>query len=98
MPQTLQGLFSDFRVRLTEKDMLRAVVSCKVGNAICLSGIRVVEGSRGWFISMPSHKDPKGGFQDIYFPANREVREQLQAAVLSKYQEALRSSGRQPRS
>jgi stage V sporulation protein G len=96
--QTQASLFSDFRVLLVNKDNLRAVASCKVGEAICLSGIRVVEGAKGRFVAMPSKKDAKGEYQDIFFPANREIREQLQVAVLSKYNEVLKSQASVPAS
>jgi stage V sporulation protein G len=84
-------VFSDFRFNLVNKDCLRAFVSCKVGGAIVLDGMRVVEGTRGRFVSMPSRKDAKGEYQDIYFPASKEVREELQEAVLEGYSEALRT-------
>jgi stage V sporulation protein G len=84
-----QSPFNDFRITISQKDNLRALVSCKVADAVWITGIRVVEGSKGKFIAMPSRKDPKGEYQDVFFPATREMREQLQTAVLAKYQEAV---------
>jgi stage V sporulation protein G len=80
-------LFSDFQITLINKDSLRAMASCKIAGAVFLNGIRVVEGSKGLFISMPSRKDKSGEYQDVYYPANREIRQQLQENVLSRYQE-----------
>lgn len=82
-------LFSDFRLSLVEKDSLRALVTCKVGGAIWLSGIRVIEGSKGRFISMPARKSAEGEFQDVFFPVSREVREQLQKEILALYEKQL---------
>lgn len=87
-PQNPSSPFSDFRILLVSKDNLRALVTCKVAGALWVTGIRVVEGSKGKFIAMPSRKDTNGEYQDIFFPADREMRNQLQSAVLSKYQEA----------
>ncbi len=79
------SLFSDFRLSLVNKDNLRAIASCKVGGAVYLSGMRVVSGSKGLFVAMPSRKDKKGEYRDIFFPASRAVRDGLQQAILSKY-------------
>ncbi len=86
-PAAGKTLFSDFRISLVNKDSLRAIVSCKVADAFWLIGMRVVEGSRGRFVAMPSRKDTSGEFQDYYFPANKEVREHLQKQVLSLYEQ-----------
>lgn len=34
---------------------------------------------------MPSRKNQAGDYQDVYFPANKAVRDELQAAVLEAY-------------
>jgi stage V sporulation protein G len=82
-----KSLFSDFRIVMVNKDSLRAIASCKIADALFLNGMRVVEGSKGRFVSMPSRKDKSGEYQDVFFPANREVRQQLQDEILSRYAE-----------
>src|ERR1043166_2008804 len=90
--QNQTQMFSEFKVTLVDKDSLRAVASCKVGEAIWLHGMRVVEGTKGRFVSMPSRKAANGEYQDIFYPASREVREQLQSGVLAKYNETVRAA------
>jgi stage V sporulation protein G len=78
--------FQQVRVSLVQKDSLRALANCKVCDAVFLQGLRVVEGSKGIFVSMPSRKTVKGDYQDIYFPASREMRNLLQETVLKEYE------------
>ena len=78
-------IFTDLRLTLFEKDHLRGFASVKVANAIWITGIKIVEGSKGMFISMPSHKDKRGEYMDVYFPTSKENRDTLQALILDKY-------------
>ena len=81
--------FSHFRVNLVDHETLKATVSCKVADSLYLTGMKVVHGKHGRFVSMPSVKDSQGEYRDIYFPASKEVRDRLMEAVLEKYDEAL---------
>jgi stage V sporulation protein G len=80
-----ESTFTQIRVILFAKDSLRALVSCKVADAVYLTGLRVIEGKNGLFLSMPNRKTGAGEYQDIYFPASKAVRDELQAAVLEAY-------------
>lgn len=79
------SIFSQVRVSLFEKDSLRALATVKVHDAIFLTGIRVVEGKNGLFVAMPNRKTGAGEYQDIYFPASKAVRDDLQAQILEAY-------------
>jgi stage V sporulation protein G len=79
--------FSQARVSLFTKDSLRALVSIKVHDAIYLTGLRVIEGKNGLFVSMPNRKTGDGEYQDIYFPASKAMRDELQDFVLEAYRQ-----------
>jgi stage V sporulation protein G len=79
------SIFSQVRVALMEKDSLRAIASVKAHDSLFLTGLRVVEGKNGLFVSMPNRKTQAGEYQDIYFPASKAVRDELQALVLDAY-------------
>ncbi len=81
---------TDIRVRrMTAEGKMKAVVSVTFDNAIVIHDIKVIEGQDKLFIAMPSRKTPDGVFKDIAHPINAEMREALQAAILSKYEESL---------
>lgn len=82
--------FSNCKVFLVNGDSkVRARVSVLVADTMYVTGMRVVEGSKGLFISMNSYKDAKGEYHDIFFPANKEVRAELEKYVLDEYEKAL---------
>lgn len=68
---------------------MKAVVSVTFDDAIVIHDIKVIEGQDKLFIAMPSRKTPDGVFKDIAHPINAEMRESLQSAILSKYEESL---------
>lgn len=92
MEETAAGPFSELRITLLNKEKLKGLASCKVANTFCLTGLRIVEGSRGLFVAMPARKDDKGDYHDIIFPANKEVAEQLRKYVMEKYEQLQASS------
>lgn len=74
---------------LSNKDSnLKAFASITIDNAVCITGIRIVEGKNGLFISMPQSKDNDGEYHDIVFPVTRDTREDIQNAVLDAYEDA----------
>jgi stage V sporulation protein G len=86
--QTKQPVtFSQVRVSLFAKDSLRALVSVKVHEAVYLTGLRVIEGKNGLFVAMPNRKTGGGEYQDIYFPASKAMRDELQNIVLEAYRQ-----------
>ena len=82
---------TDVRIRLVSKDeaKLRAVASITFDDCFVIHDIKVIEGTDGCFIAMPSRKTPSGEFKDIAHPINTETREDIRATVLAKYNEAL---------
>ena len=61
------------------------LVSVKVHDAVYLTGLRVIEGKNGLFVAMPNRKTGNGEYQDIYFPASKAMRDELQGIVLEAY-------------
>lgn len=86
--ETGSDVFTQCRVSVYEKDSLRALAAVKVCDAVFLTGLRVIEGKNGLFVSMPSKKNKAGEYQDIFFPASKAMRDELQAVVIAAYHEA----------
>lgn len=81
---------TDVRVRLFKKDegKLKAVASIIIDNDFVIHDIKVIEGSDGCFIVMPSRKAPDGEYRDIAHPLRTEVREDLKQRILAAYEKA----------
>lgn len=82
---------SDVRVRLIQKDdsKLKAVASITIDECFVVHDIKVLEGEKGTFVSMPSRKTPDGQYKDVAHPLNTETREELSKAVIAEYEKAL---------
>ena len=78
---------TDIRIRLVTKDdsKLKAVASFTIDDAFVVHDVKIIEGTNGNFISMPSKRAPSGEYRDIVHPLNTETREQISAAVLAAY-------------
>ena len=79
---------TEVRVRLIKKDegKLKAVASVTIDDCFVVHDVKIIEGSEGCFIAMPSKKTPDGEYKDIVHPLNTETREMLGKRVLAEYQ------------
>ena len=64
---------------------IKAIASITLNAEFVISGIRVIDGAKGLFVSMPNRKDANGEYRDIAYPITKEAREQLHSAVLREY-------------
>lgn len=82
---------TDVQVKLvtTENGRLRAVASMVIDNAFAIHDIKIIEGSEGIFVAMPSKKIPSGEFKDIAHPINSETREIVKKFIFEAYEKAL---------
>ena len=80
---------SDVRVRIVKKDdsKLKAVASVTFDDCFVVHDIKVIEGTEGYFIAMPSRKTGEGDYKDIAHPIKTEMREELIKVILSAFEE-----------
>jgi stage V sporulation protein G len=53
--------------------------------------MKIIQGSSGYFVSMPSRKRPDGTHQDIAHPVNKEMRAEIEKRVLEAYEVELKA-------
>jgi len=68
---------------------VKAAAALVLDDVFVVRNVRLVEGSKGLFVSMPSHKNAAGEFKDICHPINNTVRAQIQSEVFAAYEQAL---------
>ena len=81
---------TEIRVTLRDEEKLRGFANVTFDNAFVVRGMKIIQGNTGYFVSMPSRKRPDGTHQDIAHPVNRDMRNDLEKAVLEAYEEELR--------
>lgn len=85
---------TDVRVRLVNKDdsKLKAVASVTFDSCFVVHDIKIIEGTEGCFIAMPSRKTAEGEYKDIAHPINTETREVIIKTILTAYDEELKNN------
>lgn len=68
-----------------ESGNVKAIADATIDDAFAIHGIKVIEGEKGMFMSMPNdkwkNKDGETKYTDIVHPINSEARAQLFTAV-----------------
>ena len=81
---------TDIKVRkLLDSGKLRGVISITLDDAFAVHDIKVIQGENRLFVAMPSRRDEKGTVRDVVHPINSELRNELEAQILSAYQREL---------
>ena len=78
---------TDVRVKVVDKNKMKAVASVTFDSAFVVHDIKIIEGNDGLFIAMPSYEAKYGEYRDIAHPINVGTRAMLQDAILKKYEE-----------
>ena len=60
-------------------DSIKGTASVNINGAFAIRGVKIIEGSNGLFVSMPSYK-VGNEYKDICFPITQECRKQLHEA------------------
>jgi len=64
-------------------------VNVTFDNAFVIRGMKVIQGTKGYFVAMPSRKRPNGTYQDVAHPVNQQMRHLIEEKVLRAYEEEL---------
>lgn len=80
---------TEIRIHLMGEDRLKAFASVTFDDAFVVRNMKVVEGTKGLFLCMPSRKLPDGTHKDMVHPINQEFRRYLEENVLKAYEEEL---------
>ena len=63
----------------------KAMVTVEFDKCFVVGGLKIVEGSSGFFVSMPNRKLADGTYKDTCFPITKEFREELIQEILKEY-------------
>jgi len=77
---------TEIRLTLRNADKLKAFANVTFDNAFVIRGMKIINGNKGFFLSMPSKKRSDGTYQDVAHPVNSEMRRMLEEKVLEAYE------------
>lgn len=77
---------SELRIRKVSGDSkLRAYVTVTFDNCFVVHNVKIIEGSSGLFIAMPSRKTANGEYKDVAHPISPDFRNAIQSKILEEY-------------
>ena len=83
----------EVKVFPVNEDRLKAYVSITIDNAFVVRDLKIIEGTGGLFVAMPSKKRKDGQFKDIAHPLNQETRDEIERLVFEAYEKEIRWMG-----
>ncbi len=81
---------TNIQVRLRHEAKLKGFVNITLDNCFVVRGCKIIKGSKGFFLSMPSQKLDDGSHRDICHPINADTRREIEDLVLKAYVQELR--------
>lgn len=76
---------TDVKVFPVDEDKLKAYATITFDNCFIVRDLKVIAGTKGFFIAMPSKKRKDGTFRDIAHPLNSETRAMIEQAVIEVF-------------
>ncbi len=64
---------------------LKAYATVVFDNCFIIRDLKIIEGNKGLFVSMPSRKRKDGTFRDIVHPLNSETRTLIEERVIEEF-------------
>ncbi|HVX00053.1 MAG TPA: septation regulator SpoVG [Candidatus Babeliaceae bacterium] len=68
-----------------ESGRLKAYATIVFENSFIVRDLKVIEGHKGLFVSMPSRRRKDGTFRDIVHPLNTDMRKLIEDLVISEF-------------
>lgn len=78
---------------VTDGEKLKAYATIVFDNAFIIRDLKVIEGIKGLFVSMPSRKRKDGTFRDVVHPLNPETRSMIEERVVQEYKSVMDLGG-----
>lgn len=72
---------------------LKAYATIVFDGSFIIRDLKVIEGDKGFFVSMPSRRRKDGTFRDIVHPLNSEMRKNIEDMVVEEYKKVIELEG-----
>jgi len=84
---------TDVRVFPVDEEKLKAYVTITFDHCFVIKDLKIIQGTTGFFISMPSKKRKDGTYKDIAHPINNETRRMIEKKIIAEYEKVLVGRG-----
>ena len=86
-------MITEVKVFPVNEDRLKAYVSITIDDCFVIRDLKIIEGTGGLFVAMPSKKRKDGQFKDIAHPLNQETSAMIEQKVFEAYEAEIKSMG-----
>ena len=76
---------TEVKVHPINEDKLKAFVTIVIEGCFVIRDIKIIEGTHGLFVAMPSKRRKDGQYKDIVHPLNQETRKQIEDRIFAEY-------------
>ena len=73
-------------VRFDGDGSLKAFCDLAIGELFVIKGLRVINGRKGMFVSMPRQQGKDTRWYDVVEPLTKDVKQEVERVVLSAYE------------
>ena len=84
---------TEVKIYPADEDKVRAYVTITLDHCFVVGDLKIITGSKGYFLSMPSKKRKDGTYRDIAHPINSETRKMLENRVILEYEKIMQKLG-----
>jgi stage V sporulation protein G len=70
---------------------LKAYATVVFDNCFIIRDLKIIEGNKGLFVSMPSRKRKDGTFRDIVHPLNSDTRQMIEQRIILEFNKVAES-------
>ncbi len=83
---------TEVKVFPVQEDRLKAYVTITFDDCFVVRDLKVISGSNGLFVAMPSKKRKDGTYRDTAHPLNNQTRQMIETKVLEEYDKEIQKS------
>jgi len=81
---------TEITICLRNEKKLKGFANVAFDDLFVVRGLKIIRGSKGYFVAMPSRAKRDGSFKDIAHPIRKEFRSFLEKIVLKRYWEEVK--------
>ncbi len=83
---------TEVKVFPVNEEKLKAYVTIVLNGCFVVRDLKVISGSTGLFVAMPSKKRKDGSYKDIAHPLNKDTRVAMEKKILEAYVAELKNN------
>lgn len=84
---------TEIKVFPVNEEKLKAYVTIVLDGCFVVRDLKIIYGSTGLFVAMPSKKRKDGTYKDIAHPLNQSTRRKMEEQILKMYLDTIKPDG-----